>query len=198
MGEIDYVRFIHDMYAFNDLSPVDPNHRFRKSLMSQNRKSLVKIFAFSLMPNHYHMLVSEIEDGGISTFMHKLNMGYAKYFNDKYDRTGVLWQGIFKKIQIQRDEHFRYIPYYIHLNPLDLVTPEWRDGTVRHVHKSIDYLKHYRWSSFMYYNGIRNFPSLLNMELMSEILGSPKQQEQVISDIILNPSLAEHAELLEK
>ena len=44
------------------------------------------------MPNHYHLLVSELEEGGISLFMRKLNMGYAKYFNEKYERSGVLWQ----------------------------------------------------------------------------------------------------------
>jgi len=195
--EADYVRFVHDMYIFNNLAPVDPNHRFKKIKNHRKRNLLVDIHAFCLMPNHYHMLVSEKNDNGISNFMRKLNMGYAKYFNEKYSRTGVLWQGIFRKIQVKRDAHFLYIPYYIHLNPLDLTVPKWRDGAVQNPGKAIDLLLRYRWSSFMDYYGIENFPSLTNRVLLSDILGSQEDQKQVIKEIISNPTVAEHSKALE-
>jgi len=59
---------------------------------------LVDILAFVLMPNHYHLLVMPRQDDAISLFMKKLNMGYAKYFNEKYDRSGALFQGEYKSI----------------------------------------------------------------------------------------------------
>ncbi len=195
--EEDHVRFVHDLYAFNDRNDVNPNHRFKLLPSGEAREPLVSIHAFSLMPNHYHMLVSEIIAGGISTFMRKLNMGYAKYFNEKYERSGVLWQGTFRKKQIQRDAHFLHIPFYIHLNPLDLVLPQWRDGTVRNTEKAFVELKKYRWSSYLDYMGSKNLPSVIDRELLEDVLGSARKQRKVIRDIISDPSLARHAHALE-
>jgi putative transposase len=149
------------------------------------------------MPNHYHILASEIEVGGISMFMRKLNMGYAKYFNEKYDRSGVLWQGTFKRILLQRDAHFLHIPFYIHLNPLDLKFPQWRFGKVRNIDGALKFLAEYRWSSYLDYNDTKNFPSILNQELLMEVLGSTDRQKRIIADIISSASLAEYASKLE-
>src|SRR3989344_9023548 len=115
----DRIRFVHNLFMLNNKNRVDPNHRFKGDTVS--RELAITIHAWCLMPNHYHLLVSEIQEGSLSLFMRKLNMGYAKYFNEKYHRTGYLWQGVFRKINVQRDAHFLHIPYYIHLNPLDLV-----------------------------------------------------------------------------
>lgn len=197
LDDADRVRFIHDLYAFNDLNDVDANHRFREFESPHVREPLVDIYAFCLMPNHYHILASEIQEGGISMFMRKLNMGYAKYFNEKYERSGVLWQGTFKKILLQRDAHFLYIPFYIHLNSLDMKFPEWRNGKVRHIEEAFKYLKHYRWSSYLDYNGVKNFPSLLNQELLADVLGDSSRQKRIITDIISNPSLVNQASKLE-
>ena len=107
----DYIRFIHNTYVFNDTQSA-PNSAVKARTATRKRDLLVHIHAFSLMPNHYHLLVSPVQDGALSLFMRKLNMGYAKYFNEKYGRTGVLWQGTFRKVLIERDSHFMYIPYY--------------------------------------------------------------------------------------
>lgn len=197
LDEADHARFVHDMYAFNDTSAVSPNHRFRQFPSGVEREPLVNIHAFCLMPNHYHMLVSERIDGGISTFMRKLNMGYAKYFNEKYGRSGVLWQGTFRKVPIQRDDHFLHIPYYIHLNPLDMVLPEWRNGSVRNIKKAFAELEKYRWSSYLDYTGKENFPSVIDTTLLSEVLGTSMLQRSVIGDIISDPTLAKIADTLE-
>jgi len=200
LDETDYVRFLHDCYVFNDVVSVDPNHRLKNGLKDgggRKRRPLVTIHAFCLMPNHYHMLVSENEEGGRSLFMRKLNMGYAKYFNEKYERTGVLWQGTFKKIILERDAHFMYIPYYIHLNPLDMIFPAWRTGGVRDATKAIKYLSTYRWSSFMDYYNIRNMPSLINTKYVGPMIGMPKNQEKEIKRIISNADVAQRANFLE-
>ena len=193
----DCVRFMHDLYVFNDVTNVDSNHRFHEFQSQHVRRPLVEIHAFCLMPNHYHILVSELEDNGISFFMRKINMGYAKYFNEKYDRSGVLWQGTFKRIRIERDAHFLYIPYYIHLNPLDLTHPEWRDGSISDMTSAMEYLKKYRWSSFLDYLGQKNFPSIITKEILSENLGTAKNQEKTIQQIVSNADLVQGSSSIE-
>lgn len=178
MDEQDYFRFIHDLYEFNNQDRVNSTtHEFRKSNdlagreVKKRRKLIVEIHAFCLMPNHYHLLLSSRVPNGISKFMAKQNMGYAKYFNQKYQRTGALFGSRYKSILIREESHFIHIPYYIHLNPLDLVTPEWRERKMSDYRKAISFLKNYRWSSFQDYLGIKNFPSVTNRRFLGGYLG---------------------------
>ena len=128
MQQEDYFRFIHDLFEFNDTAPANNlTYFFSKSskdiakpyIDKKPRKLLVEILAFCLMPNHYHLLLKPRFDDGIAKFMKKLNMGYAKYFNEKYRRSGALFQGRYKSVTVSNEAHFIYLPYYIHLNPLD-------------------------------------------------------------------------------
>lgn len=192
----DYIRFIHDMYVFNDTQSA-PNYAVKARAGEHKRNLLVRIHAFSLMPNHYHILASPVQEGGLSLFMRKLNMGYAKYFNEKYERSGVLWQGTFRKIQIMRDAHFKYIPYYIHLNPLDLTHPQWRSGSLRNYTNALTSLGEYRWSSYLDYIGVRNFPSLLYTSELRAVLGAKIEQLGEIKAIVSNPELAQAGSDLE-
>ena len=186
LKEGDYIRFIHDMYVFNDTRSA-PNYVVKERQSERQRKLLIHIHAFCLMPNHYHLLVSLVREGGISLFMQKLNMGYAKYFNEKYERTGVLWQGVFRKQHVVRDAHFIYIPYYIHLNPLDFKYPDWRKGSLRDSTGALAYLRKYRWSSHLDYCGIRNFPSVIYRPYLTEIFGNRSRYEKEIRTIISDP-----------
>lgn len=196
MSESDYVRFIHDMYVFNDSQPA-PNYIVKAREAERRRDMLVYIHAFSLMPNHYHLLVSPRKKGGMSLFMRKLNMGYAKYVNEKYGRAGVLWQGTFRKVLLERDAHFNYIPYYIHLNPLDMTFPGWRSGKVKNIRGALAFLRSFRWSSYLDYNGMKNFPSILHMAELRPILGTSRNQAEEIRSIISDPSLASASKNLE-
>ena len=186
----DFIRFIHDMYVFNDVRSA-PNYVVKERQHERQRKMLVHVHAYCLMKNHYHLLLSPVTENGISAFMQKLNMGYAKYFNEKYERSGVLWQGTFKKMHITRDAHFMYIPYYIHLNPLDFKYPEWRAGAVKNSEKALSYLRGYRWSSHLDYLGIKNFPSVIYPLQLADTLGNRTRYEREIKDIISDSRLAE-------
>ncbi|MCX6730114.1 MAG: transposase [Candidatus Portnoybacteria bacterium] len=122
----DYFRFIHDSFEFNDEDLVDTayyyfeKHKKDNNLLERkSRKLLVNIHAFCLMPNHYHLLMSEIKEGGISKFMHKLNKGYSRYFNIRHKRKGTLFEGRYKSILVGESNYFLNLPYYIHLNPLN-------------------------------------------------------------------------------
>lgn len=190
LDDSDRLRFIHDLFAFNDSNPVE-NYDIPTRYGEHSRRSLlVHIHAFCLMTNHYHLLVSEAIENGIPLFMKKLNMGYSKYFNERYERSGALWQGKYRKVLIARDGHFLYIPFYIHLNPLDFVMPEWREGGVQNVKEALKHLEEYRWSSHLDYLGVRNFPSITRRDELQELLGTRTTYEKMITEIISDPILA--------
>ena len=190
----DRLRFVHSLYVFNDRNYVDSNHRIRNfHKPASERDILVYIHAWCLMDNHYHLLLSPVDDDlkNLSMFMKKLNMGYAKYYNERHDRSGYLWQGRYKKVVIENNAHFIYIPYYIHLNPLDKKYPEWRSGTIskNRVRSALSDLHSYRWSSFQDYSNQKNFPSLLYNKVLSKIVPSQsKELEKTISQLVCDES----------
>jgi len=169
----DRLRFIHDMYEFNDTSPAGYTYRTIHSGGFVNphiREKIVDIHGWALMKNHYHLLLSERVAGGISLFLRKINVGYANYFNEQYERKGTLFQGRTKKILIEHHSHFLYILHYLHLNPLDYLkgAEDWRlrsKGNIQNVRKALEYLDSYRWSSYLDYAGKKNFHSILTTSL---------------------------------
>ena len=101
LDDRDYLRFIHDLFEFNDVNPALNIGRYlngsqlndlrNQSISRTPRKLIVEILAFCLMPNHFHLLLRQRVDGGITKFMRKLGIGYANYFNQKYeDRKSVV------------------------------------------------------------------------------------------------------------
>lgn len=188
----DRVRFVHELYEFNDTKPANNTSRQMNDFVSrsfeQEREKLVDIHGWCLMKNHYHLLISERMEGGITTFIRKLNIGYAKFFNEKYKRSGTLFQGRTKKILMENHAQFNYILHYIHLNPLDYLkgAEDWRirsKGRIQSSKKALTYLKSYRWSSYLDYIGEQNFPSVLTTSLFGDILGSyEKNIEKYLKD----------------
>ena len=197
----DRFRFVQGLYLYNDKNLLDKNTKrlTKKPELFTERELLVHIHAFCLMDNHYHLLLSPVDDDlqNLSAFMRKLNMGYAKYFNEKYERSGALWQGKYKKIHIENDRHFIYLPYYIHLNPLDYKFPEWRDGKLTKQRGATEFLRAYRWSSFMDYNETKNYPSILYTDILKDVLGRSKNQEKEIENIIRDPVLSDGSNVFE-
>ncbi|MFA5013413.1 MAG: transposase [Candidatus Paceibacterota bacterium] len=186
--DLDYLRFIHDMYEFNneDFS-AGANVRFscRKPKIADEksisltflkerdkkpRKLLVDIVAFCLMPNHFHIVMRQKIDGGLIKFMMKIGSGYASYFNLKNDRVGPLFQGTFKAKHINQQEYFDYLLFYLHFNPLDLIEEDWRSGEAKDYSKLKDYLNSYRWSSHLDYSGQKNFPSVTKRDFYLDLL----------------------------
>ncbi len=185
----DYARFVHNLYEFNDSAPADNLWRhfdssgmrdFVNPSSRMKRKLLVNIHGWALMKDHYHLLLSERVDGGISLFLRKLNVGYANYFNARYKRKGTLFQGRTKKILIEHQSHFLYILHYLHLNPLDYLegANKWRlrsKSGIRNVGEALEYLDSYRWSSYLDYVGKKNFPSILTTSLFKNALGNYRE-----------------------
>lgn len=205
LDDKDRFRFVHDLFEFNSENQINSTfYQFQKSQqyndlasrwdgkIREKRKTIVYIHAFCIMNNHYHLLISPKIKDGIVRFMRKLNMGYAKYFNIKYNRKGSLFESRYKSILVKNESHFIHLPYYIHLNPLDLVTPEWRfrEMNNNNIKKAIDFLKTYRWSSYLDYIGIKNFPSVIFKDFILECLCSDRKYEEQILEWLKNMDLS--------
>ena len=105
--------------------------------------------------------------------MRKLGTGYTMYFNERYARSGVLFQGRYQVRVVMEDRYLRHLVSYIHLNPIALVASGWKEGEeIRDPEKALRNLKTYRWSSLQDFLGEKNFSSVLNLELVRD-LGIP-------------------------
>lgn len=80
------------------------------------KEQLVDLACYCLNPNHFHLIIKEIKEGGISKFMHRFIGGYSKYFNNKYKRKGTLFQGPFKAKHINDNTYLLHSSAYVNLN----------------------------------------------------------------------------------
>ena len=122
MEDKDYLRFVHDLFEFNDTEPtLAANVRFLLRKPSQltalslsqclevqppnigkyrrKRKLLVEILAFCLMPNHYHLLLRQKVEKGVVQFMQKIGTGYTLYFNQKNPKDKRTGGAVSRQIQ---------------------------------------------------------------------------------------------------
>ena len=103
------------------------------------------------MPNHFHLLLTPLVNGGISKFMLKLQTGYSMYFNKKTDRVGTLFQGVFKSQHIDEDVYLKYIYAYIHLNPAKLKKSKWKTQPKSFLTQLKKFIAEYPYSSLQEY-----------------------------------------------
>lgn len=144
----DYRRFIYTIFSFNNDRRSYNSSKYsltRGRTSSKEEERLVHIVNWCLMPNHYHLCVQELVPGGIVKFLQKTMTGYTMYFNTKYQRSGVLFQGKTKSQHVHSDAYLRYLQYYIDYNPLDLLIPKWKENGIPHKQKALEFLREYRW-----------------------------------------------------
>ncbi|MEA3398645.1 MAG: transposase [Patescibacteria group bacterium] len=155
----DYLRFMRSLREFNDKKVYGGlfikdkikklNQDKRGSASLEEAEPLVDIICYALLPNHYHFLLRQRIDNGISTYIHKLITAYTMYFNYKHKRTGGLFQGKFKAVSIKTDEQLLYTSAYINGNA--------------EIHK-ICQAEDWNWSSYLDYLGVRKETESLRFE----------------------------------
>jgi len=135
---IDFYRF-KPQISFSKYKNLNKQEqeKFRKIIFST--PPLVEIYAFSLMPTHFHFLVKQLTDGGISSFAANFQNGFAKYYNLKNKRKGPVFCQMFKGVLIETEEQFLHVSRYIHLNPVTAFLLKIED------------LLNYPWTSFSAY-----------------------------------------------
>ena len=116
---LDKQRFFRSMDEFNTLDPIGSIYenffRDRKE-KNKSKKKLVGFVCFCLNPNHYHFILKQTAEQGIEKFMHRLGIGYTKYFNKRHERSGSLFQGTFKAVHIKTNSYLLHLSAYVNLN----------------------------------------------------------------------------------
>ncbi|TAL20050.1 hypothetical protein EPN90_01750 [Patescibacteria group bacterium] len=163
----DYQRFIRNLYEFNDTHPIPDRRTHRPS--RSGREPIVSILAWCLMPNHFHLLVSPVENDGLSLFMNKMADGYTKYLNKKYQRSGHLFEGRYQLKLVENDSYALQLSKYIHLNPKELIQSNNHEAT-------LSFIDNYRWSSYPNWLGKKSFSSILDWNLLQNVFGPLKMQ----------------------
>lgn len=128
-------------------------------------RQIIEIISYCLMPNHFHFLIKQLIDGGITEFVSKLSNSYTKYFNIKHRRVGPLLQGEFKSVLVESNEQLLHLSRYIHLNPLV-------SGLVKD-------LSDYPWSSYLEYIDT-NTQKICAKEIILNQFKSPKDYQKFV------------------
>jgi putative transposase len=146
MDEADAWRFMQSMEEFNTIDPIGSiyEHSFQKknNQLGHRMSKLVEFVAYRLNQNHYHFILSPLVEKGVQKFMQKLSNGYSKFFNEKYERSGALFQGTYKRIAIKSDEYLLHVSAYVNCNDRvhEGLNEQWLDD---------------RFSSFPHYKGMK-------------------------------------------
>jgi len=187
----DYVRFIHYLYELNDTLETSNLSRSINTHLNEGgeasfikhkreREKLVNIICFCLMPNHYHLILEQLVEGGISKFMQKLGTAYTMFFNTKYKRSGVLFQGVFKAILIDSDGYLLQLFRYIHLNPLEKIGYNVAKN-IKDWHEANNFLESFKWSSYLDYINKNNFPSVTSRDFINKFFPSAEKHQYFIN-----------------
>ena len=150
----DYERFVSLLFTANDASPrrIDLRRINYRDMFAYARDPLVDIYAYCLMPNHFHIGLNEIREKGVERFMRKLCTAYAMYYNGKYGHSGTIFQGEYKSKRVENDEQLRYLVQYIHLNPSgDEESDPTKTAKPERLKKAMEHSRKYEYSSLRDY-----------------------------------------------
>lgn len=184
LDESDYQRFQKLLYLCNSEKGMVFRDIPAEEIYKHDRsKTIVDIGAYCLMPNHFHLLLHERTEGGISIFMQKVLTAYSAYFNKKYGRSGSLFEGVFKATHADIDEYLKYLFSYIHLNPVKIIDPKWKENGITDRRVAKKYLMGYPYSSYLDYMGKKREESvILDRGAFPEYFAEFKDFEQFIDE----------------
>lgn len=200
LDDQDRDRFLKLLYLCNSLKSIN----FRDDIVGRKIDAwdfdrgtpIVSIGAWVLMSNHFHIFITipstpkssvgEKGESPISLFIRKVCTSYVKYFNKKYERTGSLFESNFKSNLANTDEYLKYLFSYIHLNPIKIIDPKWKESGIKDIKIANDFLKKYEWSSYQDYRGInRSQNKVLSIKDFPEYFDDVKIFEEEIFDWLL-------------
>jgi len=146
----------------------------------------VKIYTDCLMPNHYHLIVEEVKQGGITNFMQRSGNSYGKYFTIKNNRPGSLFQGRFKAVQIETDDQLKYLLAYINVvNPAQLLVPDLKENGINNFQKVWNFVDNYNWSTHQEFSGRRGSILIEKNNILKEIFPEQKDYINFVRNVLL-------------
>lgn len=192
--ENDFYRGIFSIYEFNNAKPTEiwlrrlQRKKEKLGRMTSQyldkRDKIVEVLSFSFMPNHLHLLLRQLKDGGITNFMKKVSGGYAKYFNDKYNRKGHLFSR-FRVVHIKTDEQLKNAFAYVHTNLISLIEPGWKEKGIKNPKKVIEFLENNKRHSYPDYLGKKNFFYVTQREFILETMGGARGCKNTVDNWVI-------------
>lgn len=154
------------------------------------REKLVEVAAYTLMPNHFHLLLRELKENGVSVFMQGLCGSMTLYFNEKYNERGSLFQGIYKKRLVDTDEYLRHIAIYIMVKNSFELYPGGLDKAIRNFDRAWEKSLNYNFSSLADYGSNRK-SSIVDKGLLNDLFPTPKKFKEFAKDTMLGRKINE-------
>ncbi len=144
-----------------------------------NSAPLVDILSFSLVGDHVHFILSPNTENGIAKYIHKLNLSFAKYFNMKYKREGILFNKPYKIIPLKSDDQLDTVIRYINVkNPLDFYNSDWHKG-LDNWQEAFNFLDNYKFSSYPDLFGERSSKILAPEAILNKYLGEKSRRNKI-------------------
>jgi putative transposase len=166
--DADYLRFLFLILTFQGEKTIkNISREIKQSVQSRTlhidqdlkkeilKNRMVELVAFCLVPNHFHLMLRELVEGGISKYMQRVLTAYVKYFNLRHDKSGYLFQGKYKSVHIEDDRQLMHTSAYIHKHPCELGS--WLGKEDK-----------YPWSSYQDCIGENRFDKLLVTDIITE------------------------------
>ena len=150
-------------------------HEFEQHLMllmqefvpNIDKARLVQLVGFVLMPNHFHLIVKEVAEKGVSKFIQRICNSYAKYFNIKYKRSGHLFGSRYHKKLIDSNDYLLHLSAYIHRNPREI--KRWRNKEIN-----------YPWSSYQDYAILNRWKKLLEPTIIVDQFKNKQEYKKFV------------------
>jgi len=183
---IDRWRFLQALYYFNHSLSILNTFRTLKEALGVDfsnkliwvdgigkRDPLVKIHAFILLDNHYHFILEEIRDGGVTEFMRKIGTSVTSRFNKRYNETGRLFQGAYKARRINKDDYLQYLMVYIHIKNVFDLYPGGFENALKNFGDAFEFALEYPYSSLgAYFSNSHISSPIITTDMCSNIFTS--------------------------
>ena len=177
-SQFDLGRFLQSMAEFNVKGPIGSIYAnsFKNQSLSGSatklkaKPRLVNFVCYCLNPNHYHILVQQLVNGGIREFMHKLGTGYTRYFNERGKLSGALFQGRYKAIHVNTNDYLLHLSVYINLNDK--------------IHKLSGSTTKLHWSSWGEYVNTYRLESLCNKSIILDQFGGVSEYKNFAKEAL--------------
>lgn len=153
----DYYRFLFLILSFQSSKPLKNlsrlledfvQHRVLHTKDEMLKNRMVELVAFCVMPNHFHLILKEVKEGGISAYMQRVLNAYGKYYNTRYEKSGHVFQGPYRAVHVESDKQLLYLATYIFRNPREL--SQWLNKENKYPWSSYqDFITENRWGEFL-------------------------------------------------
>lgn len=180
------LRHFNDDYVsenwFRDLMNEKMADTLNRPATWPKQKKIVKILCHSLLDNHFHLLLQEIQEGGVALFMKKLGVGMTGSFNQKYKERGSLFQGAYRSRTVEDDAYLRYVSVYIQVKNSFELYPGGIKEAFANFNKAYNWAANNPYCSLGNYAGFRESP-LIDKNLLGEIF-TPSEYKSFSKDFM--------------